>query len=88
MEAVKPKLPGWFLVPITTPIFGRLFIFDLIARAISAEMRQFAAPLKVSASSKSEATGAGTPSTAPLGPAKVDDISSPHELTVFVSLIY
>jgi len=47
-------------------------------------MRQFAAPLKVSASSKSEATSAGAPSTAPLGPAKVDDITSPHELTVFV----
>ena len=50
-------------------------------------MRQFAAPLKVSASSKSEATSAGASSTIPLGPAKVDDITSPHELTAFVSIL-
>jgi len=51
----------------------------------SAQMRQFAAPLKVSTSSKSDGASAGnTPTPAPLGPAKVDDITSPHELTAFV----
>jgi len=79
-------------------------------------MRQFAAPLKVSASSKSDAgntgsssglgsgSGAGnafgttgttggankgkgigsTTATSPLGPAKIEEISSPHELTAYV----
>ncbi|KAG8755395.1 hypothetical protein FRC14_004067 [Serendipita sp. 396] len=72
-------------------------------------MRQFAAPLKVSASSKgndSSTNGTGTNATSnsnnnnnnaggnntstgagslsPLGPSKVEDITSPHELTAFV----
>jgi hypothetical protein len=82
-------------------------------------MRQFAAPLKVSASSKSDTgntgsssglgsgsgsgnafgsrIGAGTTggankgkgigsttTTSPLGPAKIEEISSPHELTAYV----
>ncbi|KAG8818803.1 hypothetical protein FRC17_010701, partial [Serendipita sp. 399] len=60
-------------------------------------MRQFAAPLKVSASSKGDSTagganananagntGTGSSSLSPLGPSKVEDITSPHELTAFV----
>jgi hypothetical protein len=82
-------------------------------------MRQFAAPLKVSASSKSDAGNTGSSSglgsgsgtgnafgtrigtgaaggahkgkgigsntaTSPLGPAKIEEISSPHELTAYV----
>ncbi|PVF95133.1 hypothetical protein CPB86DRAFT_788321 [Serendipita vermifera] len=58
-------------------------------------MRQFAAPLKVSASSKSDANvagaggtlntpGGGVSASSPLGPTKVEEITSPHELTAFV----
>jgi len=46
-------------------------------------MRQFAAPLKVSASSKTDTSTAAT-SSAGLTPSKMEDITSPHELTAFV----
>ncbi|CAG7848956.1 SubName: Full=Uncharacterized protein {ECO:0000313/EMBL:CCA73861.1} [Serendipita indica DSM 11827] len=58
-------------------------------------MRRFAAPLKVSASTKSDANpnatskensnaSAGTSVASALGPSKVEEITSPHELTAYV----